>query len=122
MSKLSENMRILRVMSNLSQKTFAEKIGRSQNTVSNWESGKISPDVDSVEKMCEIFDISPNELFGWQPCIKIEQYLSEKKQIEQELKVLEEKQNEILKQKEAATKRLLAYREKYQKYLNEKTN
>lgn len=121
MSKLSDNMKILRIMSNLSQKSFAEKIGRSQNTVSNWESGRISPDIDSLQKICEIYDISPNELIGWQNCEKIDQYIHEKAQIEQELKDLEIKQSEIQKQKEAATKRLLAYHEKF-KNIEDKKN
>ena len=46
MSKLSENIKNLRVLRGLSQKQLADMLERSPNTISNWEKGSVSPDVD----------------------------------------------------------------------------
>ena len=109
MSKLSENIKVLRIMSGLSQKELASKIERSQNTVCNWERGKISPDADILEVLCGLFDVTPNQLFGWDKCPKIDKYTLKRQEIENEIELLNNQQDEIERKKMEAARRLSAY-------------
>lgn len=79
MSTISENLKILRLIRGFSIRQVAQKIDRSPGSISNWETGKISPDVDSVEKLCNLYKISPNELLGWVPCKLIDNYMAARK-------------------------------------------
>lgn len=49
----------------LSQQKFADIISVNQTTVSQWLLGKKKPGYDSVMAICTIFEISPNEFFGF---------------------------------------------------------
>lgn len=109
MSKLSENIKILRVMSGLSQKELAKKIERAQNTVCNWERGKVSPDADTLEVLCGLFDVTPNQLYGWDKCPKIDKYMVKRQEIENEIESLNNQQDEIERRKAEAARRLSAY-------------
>lgn len=102
MSKLSENIKNLRVLRGLSQKQLADMLERSPNTISNWEKGSVSPDVDILENMCGIFKVSPNQLFGWEPCQELDDFLNQKKEIL-------EKMEDLQKQKSDIEKRLRKY-------------
>lgn len=79
MDKFVRNLKIMRLIRGLSIRQVAQKIDRTPGTISNWETGKISPDVDSVAKLCKIYDISPNELLGWDDCQLIEDFVAQKK-------------------------------------------
>ena len=46
----------------LTQKALADKLAISDKTVSKWETGRGLPDVGMLISMCQIFDISLNEL------------------------------------------------------------
>lgn len=48
----------------LTQSKLAEKLFVSEKTVSKWENGKGIPDTIILPKLCEIFDISINELLN----------------------------------------------------------
>ena len=48
----------------LTQAKLAEKIFVSEKTVSKWENGKGIPDTNSLVALCEIFDLSLNELLS----------------------------------------------------------
>lgn len=48
----------------LTQAKLAEKIFVSEKTVSKWENGKGIPDTNSLLKLCQIFEISLNELLS----------------------------------------------------------
>ena len=109
MEKLIENLKVLRVMFGLSQKDLANKLELSQNTIYNWEKGKVSPSADILEKVCGLYDVTPNQLYGWEECDKIKIYLSRKSEIEEEIESLRKEQEEINKRKIEATKRLQSY-------------
>ncbi len=49
---------------NLSQQKLADALGVNQTTVSQWLLGRKKPGYDSILAFYEIFQISPNELFG----------------------------------------------------------
>lgn len=48
----------------LTQAKLAEKIFVSEKTISKWENGKGIPDTNSLPKLCEIFNVSLNELLS----------------------------------------------------------
>ena len=50
---------------NLSQEQLAEKAGvKKFTTVSNWERGANLPNIETLFKLCEIFDITMDEMYG----------------------------------------------------------
>lgn len=65
MGNLAENIKKYRNLSNLNQEQLASMIGKSKNVISNWERGDNKPDADTIEKLCNIFSIEPNQLYGW---------------------------------------------------------
>lgn len=46
----------------LCQKAAATKIGVSNKTLSNWENGRSFPDVQQIEKICDLYGITYNDL------------------------------------------------------------
>lgn len=89
MSKISENMKNMRILRGYSIKEVADQLGCSPNSLSNWEKGKISPPVDYVEDMCRIYNISANQLFGWEENPELLAFLNAKKEILMEIEKLQ---------------------------------
>ena len=50
---------------NLSQQKLAVALGVNQTTVGQWLLGRKKPGYDSIALICEKFDVTPNELFGY---------------------------------------------------------
>ena len=61
---LSENIRRNRRESNLSQETFAERLGVSFQTISKWERGECYPDIEMLPKIANFFGITIDALMG----------------------------------------------------------
>ena len=61
---LIENIKLLRRERELTQKDLADLLHVSQNTISNWENGVSQPTIEQVEKICEVFNVSINTLYG----------------------------------------------------------
>ena len=51
-------------MAGFSQKDFAEKLGITQQRVSEWECGKVEPTLYNVIAIIRILDISLEDLIG----------------------------------------------------------
>lgn len=81
MSTLSDNIRYMRMMRGLSQKQFAEQLNKSPNAVSNWEKGATNPDVDMLEEICKTLKVTPNQIYGWDDCKELDDYLIEQKKL-----------------------------------------
>jgi len=64
MSKISENIKNLRLSNNMTQEKLAEKLSVTRQTVSCWENGKSEPDIETLMKLSKIFDININELLN----------------------------------------------------------
>ena len=79
MSVLSENIKNMRMMRGFSQKKFAEELNKSPNAVSNWEKGATCPDVELLETICEILDVTPNQIYGWDKCPELDEFLASKR-------------------------------------------
>ena len=60
--KINEKIYSLRKQLNLSQEELADKINVSRQTVSKWELGESTPDFDKIVPLCEVFNITPDEL------------------------------------------------------------
>lgn len=52
----------LRKLSGMTQEQLAEKLNVSRQTISKWETGTTSPDLESVVRISKIFQVSLNEL------------------------------------------------------------
>ena len=59
---IGEKISKLRVAADLSQEQLAEKIDVSRQSVSKWEMDQALPQIDKVLQLCELFDISTDEL------------------------------------------------------------
>lgn len=62
--KIGKFIQELRKEKNLTQSDIAEKLGVTNRSISNWENGKCMPDLSLFKPLCEIFDISINELMS----------------------------------------------------------
>lgn len=60
----ASNVRAMRENSRLTQQQLADKLSVTQRKVSYWESGKIEPDLESLWKLADFFDVTIDELVG----------------------------------------------------------
>lgn len=101
MPDINMHLKEFRIFRQITQEELASKIGKSKNVISNWESGLNRPDVDSVENICEILHVTPNQIFGWEPLPEYEHHKRYLKDIEQKREAirreLEEKQMQLYK-------------------------
>lgn len=51
-----------RINMGLAQKAAASEIGVSNKTLSNWENGKSFPNVQQIEKLCDVYNVTYNDL------------------------------------------------------------
>lgn len=58
------NIKNARIAANLKQSELATMLNVGQTTISNWETGYSSPDIESLKKMAYIFKISVDDLLG----------------------------------------------------------
>ena len=54
----------LRTAKNLSQEELAERLEVSRQSVSKWENNTATPDLEKLVKLCDIFEVSLDELAG----------------------------------------------------------
>lgn len=62
LQSVGENIRSLRIDKGLSQDYIAELLGVSHQAVSRWENGLAAPSVDNIAELCEVFDVSFEQL------------------------------------------------------------
>lgn len=61
---LGERIYELRNQKNLSQGDLADKLDVSRQSISKWENNMAVPDLDKLMKLCDVFEISLDELTG----------------------------------------------------------
>lgn len=83
-----------RVRANLTQEQVAEALGVSRQTISNWENEKTYPDIRSVVKMSDLYEVSLDHL------------LKEDKPMSNYVEYLEENTN-VVKSKEKQSRLML---------------
>lgn len=62
MSILSSNLKLLRLKSGLKQVEFAEKLKISASNLSNYEIGKVEPDIDTLVKITKYYQVPIDSL------------------------------------------------------------
>lgn len=62
MANIGKTIKKLREEKNMTQDNLAEKMNVTRQAVSNWETGKTSPDIDTLFKLSQIFDVSMEEI------------------------------------------------------------
>ena len=67
---LGERLYELRRKKNLSQEEMAEKLNVSRQTISKWETNQSQPDFDKIIPLCQLFNISSEELLTGKKAIK----------------------------------------------------
>ncbi len=88
--KIGKFIAICRKENNLTQEQLAEKLSVSNKTVSRWENGNGFPDISLLQPLCDILNISVNELLLGE---KIPEDNYRKKVEEHTIRILEETQN-----------------------------
>ncbi|MFT8607796.1 MAG: helix-turn-helix transcriptional regulator [Liquorilactobacillus ghanensis] len=61
-TKLPHNLKILREQKHLKQNELAAELNVSRQTVSSWETGRNTPDIDTLIRLAHFYQISLNEL------------------------------------------------------------
>jgi transcriptional regulator with XRE-family HTH domain len=59
---LPERLTKLRKLAGLSQEEVADRLEVTRQTVSKWETGQSSPDLDKVLPLCNLYNVTPDEL------------------------------------------------------------
>ena len=96
--KLNMNIKNFRIFRGITQQELATRLGKSKNVISNWERGDNSPNPDEIEKLCKIFEVTPNQIFGWDPLPEYVEFLHEQHVKQKELHEKEAQRNRIREQ------------------------
>ena len=64
--EFGEKLSAARKAKGFSQEELAAKIDVSRQAVSKWENGTAQPETANILKLCEVLEVSPNELFGYE--------------------------------------------------------
>ncbi len=62
MSKVSKNLKKIRIEKKLTQDALAEKLHVTRQAISNWENDKTKPDIESLEMLAEVLEVDIEEL------------------------------------------------------------
>lgn len=69
---ISHNIGKYRELSGMNQKEFARRLGVSPSRVSNWEQGANCPTIDILFEVCDVLNVSINDIYGIYPDAKIQ--------------------------------------------------
>jgi transcriptional regulator with XRE-family HTH domain len=95
LEKIGENIRKLRHKLDLTQQELADRISVSRSVLTRWENGSLTPDVETLVKLCQLFDVSLDGLVG--RTYNRAQILNEVRQIYQtDIETLDEEMLEIM--------------------------
>lgn len=93
--KLNEKIITLRNKYQMSQGDLAEKLNVSRQSVSKWETGASTPDLDKLIAMSELFHVTMDELVKEQVVLgKVEEPVETKRDVEQRAEIqIRDKEN-----------------------------
>lgn len=63
-----ENLKLLRTTAGISQKTLADSIGVSQQSINKYENHNIEPDIATLSRIADFFHVSIDFLVGRTGC------------------------------------------------------
>ena len=78
---VANNIAVYRKMAGLTQAELAEKLSFSDNSVSKWERGEAYPDLEVLVKMCQIFDITLNDMVSTHKKRPIQKWFQKRKHV-----------------------------------------
>lgn len=61
---LGEKLKIARKAKEFTQRQLADMVNAKHNSVSDWESDKSRPDMDTIELLCGALEVTPTYLVG----------------------------------------------------------
>lgn len=61
---LGQNLKDMRIRNKYNQEDIAEQLGVTKQTISNWEKGKRTPDIDSLIELANIYQVTLDTLTG----------------------------------------------------------
>ena len=64
-TKIAENIKFYRKQMGLTQEELAEKLCGKKSLISNYENGYSTPDIYTLCRLAEIFDVTLDELVEW---------------------------------------------------------
>ena len=64
---ITENINHLCRTKKIKQNQIASYLGVSPSSVSNWIKGTNSIDIENLAKLCQLFEITPNQIYGIDP-------------------------------------------------------
>ena len=73
---IGEKINKIRKMSGMTQEELAEKLNVSRQTISKWEKGISSPDLECAVSLCELFQLSLDDFMKGDQTVKKEEKLS----------------------------------------------
>ena len=97
MNKLNENIKNFRTYKGITQQDLANKLGKSKSVISNWERGENSPSPEEVEIMCKFFQVTPNQIYGWEKNPEFEKYKEQVVKVEAQIEVLKGDRESLLR-------------------------
>ncbi len=62
----ADNLRVLRLKKQFTQKELAELVGVAQPAIADYESGKYKPKFDVATRLAKIFDVTVETLYSGQ--------------------------------------------------------
>lgn len=62
-SNLSHNLKEIRLQHGDTQESLAKKLNLSRGPISTWENGRSIPDPSTLERICQLYDITEEDLF-----------------------------------------------------------
>lgn len=62
--KFNESLKAIRKDRNLTQKDVARKLNVVESCYANYEQGRTEPSIETIIKLCKIFDVSSDFLLG----------------------------------------------------------
>lgn len=66
MEKLAENLKRIRQERGMTQAQVAKRIPVDRTTYTKYENGIAEPHLGNLVKLCDVLQVSPNELLGWE--------------------------------------------------------
>lgn len=62
--EIAKSLQFYRKQKNMTQRELAEKIGVRHNSISSWENGVNSIDIDTLFQICEVLDVKISDMYG----------------------------------------------------------
>lgn len=93
---ISKNISKYREKKEMSQKELAQRLGVVPSRISNWETGANCPTIDILFKVCDVLDVSINDIYGVYPESKFVLEYDEQEMIKK-YRVLDERGKEMVK-------------------------